>query len=134
MIEGLVFRLEKTELQAHLQKRVKYHNDKADMKEKELPALREALKKIKDVEELQDQARSGLSADSVNWLNDTVGGAMVSPDCFSRIDGKEILNRLYRDIKTHRRAALNFQFFQSHLFDDVYMLTVSDLNQIEFLN
>jgi len=115
-IEGLKIRMASEELKNHLMERSAYHRDKAVQKEKELPALKDALEKLKT---------SGIAPESLARMSGKSGTYQLSPE--------ETIKDLENDIRDHYNKSLVFEFFANHLFDQPYVLQENDLIRMEVL-
>lgn len=111
---GLVVEVKHVELAQHCAERSKYHSERADAKEAELPKLKAALEAIKGQPQL---------AQSVSHMNK--GGY--------NLDTEDPIERLERDITTHRNKSLTFKYLGEHLLDVPYILDKSDLQNLEIL-
>lgn len=116
MIEGLKLKVPCSELKSHCEQRAEHHAGRADTKEAELPKLREAIDAIKTHAEATTvgQMTKSVITSKAYHMDDPVGD-------------------LEKDIADHRNKALVFTFFSTHLFDDDYTLTESDLQRLEIL-
>jgi len=117
MIEGLKIRLEPDELRAHCLSRAKYHTERADQKEKELPALRDALEKIK--------GGGGKAAESLARMSGKSGAY--------NLDTESPVEDLENDIRDHRNKNLVFLFYADHFIPEDYVLMEADLVRLEIL-
>lgn len=115
MIEGLKFKMSNSELVLHLTARSKYHQQRADEKEAELPGLKETLDRLVP-------ARQAASLQMMNKSRSTYG-----------FDPDDPIEQLSTDIRNHRNSSLAFEFMASHLLDDDYTLTEADLKRLEIL-
>lgn len=115
MIEGLKLRVPSAELREHCVARAAYHCERADVKAKELPALKDAMEAIK--------AGGGKAAETIARMSK--GGYNFNAD--SPVDSLE------QDIRDHKNRALVFQFYADHLFEEDYTLEKDDLVRLEIL-
>lgn len=119
MIEGFKLRVTATELRDHCTSRADYHEGRADQKEGELPGLKEALAKV--------EAVTGANISLPDLAHMTKSRATYAMDVDQPVE------QLERDIRDHRNKSLVFRFFASHLFDEDYTLSESDLTRLEIL-
>ena len=124
MVEGLKIEINYIDLQKHLQLRGDYHKKRADKKEVELPALKEALSRIDGAKNLTG---SDVPQGQLDWLNETVGGSLVN----YRIDAREIVGKLETDVRNHRSKARKFHFLAAHLIKEFYTLTGKEIEEWE---
>lgn len=117
MIDGLKIRVTSRELTLHMNDRASYHAGRADVKEGELPAIKDALDKMK----------AGLDPATVSMMNKT--GVSSSYN----LNPADTIEQLERDIRDHRNKALAFRYLACHLFDEDYNLSESDLKRLEIL-
>lgn len=115
MIEGFKIRVSSEELKSHCEARAIYHRERAEHKEQELPALKEAFEKIK--------AGGGKAADTLARMSK--GGYHSDPQ--DAVDGLET------DIRNHRNKSLVFDFYSKHLIPEDYQLSKADLVELEIL-
>lgn len=114
MIEGLKIRVPSAELANHLKARAEYHRGRAATKEAELPALRDAIAKVKSGTQL---------AENVSQMSK--GGYRM--DDSNPVEGLEV------DIREHRNKAVVFDYLALHLFDEDYTLQEADLIRLEIV-
>jgi len=112
MIEGLKFKLTGAELKKHCYDRRDYHMQRANDKDKELPALEDAIERIKATGSTNPELLASMSKTYHMTHEDPVGA-------------------LQKDIKEHKNKALLFNFYAEHFFDDIYSVEPSDLVALE---
>jgi hypothetical protein len=130
MIEGLKLNVPSTELARLVKERAAYHRGRADLKEKEqlpmlratLPDLEKAMAVVQGHGNPQKVAEMGKFSNSSYNMNENPVDQL-----------KKDIEKLEQDIRNHRNKALVFDFISTHLFDDVYSLTESDLTRLEIL-
>ena len=119
MIEGFKLRVSHTELAAHCNKRAAHHVKRANEKEQELPALRDALERMKGhAQTLPTSTQSGTGC-----------GGFVN----SGYNVGDPVKDLQNDIREHRRKADTFTFFAEHLIADDYSLSEADAYHLEMV-
>ena len=114
MIEGFRVRVTHAELEKHCLDRSAYHHDRADTKEKELPALKESYERVTSHNQNPD-IMSGMNKTGMSYR-------MEDP-----------IPQLEQDIRHHRNLALVFGFYAGHLFDEDYNLTADNLRRLEII-
>lgn len=119
MIEGLKLRIPSEELAAHCKERSAYHKRRGEQKTAELPALRDAMDRVKTAGR---QALENLPS-SVPHMNK--GGYAV--------EHEDPVKALETDIRMHQNSALVFAYFAEHFFPEVYVLGEADLQRLEIL-
>lgn len=116
MIKGLRLRMASVELRKHCETRSAHHRTRAEEKTKEIPALKEAMERIKKM-----------------------GGSITEIAKFSKsmsnynVDQEDPVEALEKDIHAHIGKSLVFGFFASHLFDEDYDLDENDLRRLELI-
>jgi hypothetical protein len=132
MIEGLKLNIPSKELAELVKSRAGYHRSRADLKEKEqLPMLRATLP---DLEKAMAVVQS--HGQNPQKLGDM--GKFSSNSSYNMNENpvdqlKKDIEKLELDIRSHRNKALVFDFISTHLFDDTYSLTETDLTRLEIL-
>jgi len=132
MIEGLKLNIPSKELAELVKARAHHHRGRAELKEKEqLPMLKATLPDLeKAMAVVQGHGGHGQAKDVVSKLVSNSSYAMnENPVDRLRAD----IEKLEQDIRNHRNRALVFDFISTHLFDDTYSLTESDLTRLEIL-
>lgn len=118
MINGLQFKISSEELVEHCQIRARYHTSRAEEKSKELPALKEAMDRIKNAGLAAPQELARMNKMSMN-------SSGFNPD--------DQIEQIQEDIKNHQNKALLFDFWSKHFFDEDYNLGESDLRRLEII-
>ncbi len=113
MIAGLRFRVPSGELEKHLIERSEYHKQRADEKIANKPKLQEALEHIKSTH--SPVTVSHMSKGSYN------------------LDPEDAVEQLEKDITMHTNKSLVFSYFAKHLFQQDYMLSKSEMVDLEIL-
>ena len=99
---GLVVEVKNTEIGQHCAERSKYHTERADHKEAELPKLQAALDALKGSSNAAVQA-------TISSMNK--GGYNLNTE--------NPIEQLENDIRIHRNKALTFKYLGEHLLDAV---------------
>lgn len=116
MIKGLRICLKSSELAEHMRERANYHEERAKVKEEELPAIQESFEKFKALRpatKVSHMNKSGLSNYDFN--------------------PEENIENLENDIRNHRNKALAYRYMADHLFTEDYDLDENDLRRLEIL-
>jgi len=117
VIDGLRLQIPYQELRQHCLDRAEYHKGRADLKEKELPKLKEAMEAIK-----QATLQSPSNLAHMNKMSATYN-----------LNPGDTVEELEKDIREHRNKAEVFIYFANHLFPYDYNLNESDLRRLEIV-
>jgi hypothetical protein len=119
IIKGLRYHYTTTQLQEHMLGRAKYHESRAEQKEKALPELKRAIETVKSNANNQENVDVAMMTKASSNYH------------FSTNNQVEMLEN---DIRDHRNKALVFTTLANHLVPfSTYDLDESDLRRLEII-
>lgn len=116
--ERLLFVVTPDELKGHLISRSRYHDEQANLKEQQIPKLRESLELVRDA------AKNNPFSTTSNYGKGS-GSYQVDPE--------DTVEQVEKDVREHRIKSHRFDFLSKHLLNEDYQLTISELQQLELV-
>lgn len=118
LIEGFKLVMTSEELKEHCLARAKYHRERAEKKQKDLPELKQVM------ESLKGHGKTLQLATSVQ--NFSKGGGY-------HLDTDEPVESLEKDIIDHNNQAVAFEWFANHLAKQDYLMDEAALRRLQIL-